>query len=142
MLVLMMQFRSVGVGVLQGFVGMHVAVLSGDFKIMVMIVMPVIVPVPVLMSSFHVDMEMLMFLGDRQISSRSHDRQSYEKRTRYGVAERDPGDQNADERRGGVIDARPCRAELSLGFNIEEDAEPVGNKAQKQGDQDIWEAFV
>ena len=54
------------------FVCMFVAVLSNDISIMWMIMMAIIVAVPVLMHLLSVDMFMLMFFSDSQVSTNYH----------------------------------------------------------------------
>jgi hypothetical protein len=76
MLVLMMNLRHVGMGVLQHLVGMFMTVFPGDLSVVVMVVMPVIMAMSVLMDFLHVEMLVLMLLRDSEISSGQHDRQS------------------------------------------------------------------
>ena len=141
MLVLVMKLGHMGMRMRLCFVCVLVTVFLCDFDA-VMLVMSVVMTVTVFMGFLHVDMRMLMFLRDCEISSDEHDGQSGEEGTGYRIPKHDPGNQNTNERRSCVIDTRSCCSKFSLGSDIKEDTETVGDKAQKQRQQYVWQAAV
>lgn len=120
------------VGVCDCRVSVLMAMLSDHRFGVNMVMVAVVVPVPVLMGFLRVDMGVRMLFGDGEIRSGKHDPQCGQEGAGYRIAEHDPGKQDADKRRRGVINACSGRAQYSLGCDVKEDTQSVGNEAQKQ----------
>ena len=121
----MMGIRRVAVRMLDLFMRMDMAMLSGNRAIVRMDMVVVTVIMPVLVRRDFVDMPVLVALRARKICSCDHHPKRQHKRSGKALAKDQRGEQHPDEGRDRVVGARPRRPKFALRKNIEAYAEAI-----------------
>ena len=136
MLVAMMDVVGVGVGVLERFVPVHVAVLAAHRHVVLVSVVPIIVTMSMIVLEWLVPMSMGVRLGRVEVDGdRKEQRRDDDERDALAIAERER-DGRADERREREDGAGARGAERTLRTKIEAQAEAVaGRAAQDERDR-------
>lgn len=104
------------------FMSMQVAMLSGKAILVDVVMMSVPMVMFMLMSSCIMLMHMLMNLRCHQERTCQHDNECGQEVKSQSIPENHPGYEYTDKRCRCIVSACPCRSQLSLCMNIQEDA--------------------
>ena len=131
MLVAMMDVVGVGVGVLERFVPVHVAVLATHRHVVFVVVVPVVVAMGMIVLEWLVPMTVGVRLGGVEVDGdREEDRRDDDEHGAIAIAERER-DRRADERSEREDGSGSRGAERALGSEIEAQAEAVAGRATR-----------